>query len=90
MSKQKRQFPHIYLPKNGKVAKYTKPKGGGGGKSSLPDRDRATHAKTLEKSISDVLQEAEQQLHARNPNIADETPGFYLEFELLAEKSHVF
>ena len=88
MAPQNRQFPHIYLPENGQSAEYTRPPQGGGS-SSLPRRDRVAHSQVLEQAITTALQVADQQLRSRNPDIADDQPGFYLEFKLKADKSSV-
>ncbi len=90
MSDQSRRFPHIYLPENGESEKYTRPKQGGGDSPQPPVRDRAAHARTLELAIGRALQEARQQLDSRDPDVAAGVPGFYLEFQVQADKLNAF
>jgi Subtilase family len=88
MSDKSRKFPHIYLAENGKSEKYT---GLGGGNTPLaPDRDRMTHAQFLEQTIGLAIQAAHQQLSSRDPSVAAGLPGFYLEFQILADKANAF
>lgn len=88
MSDQLRRFPHIYLPENGESEKYTRP--GNPVTPPPPDRDRVAHARTLEQAISLALQEARQQLNSRVPDVAAGVPGFYLEFQVQADKANAF
>jgi hypothetical protein len=90
MSDRSRKFPHIYLPDNGKSEKYTRPPKGGGDDSPAPLRDRAAHAQALELSIGAAIQQARQQMDSREPGIADEGKGFYLEFQILADGANAF
>jgi Subtilase family len=88
MSDRSRKFPHIYLPDNGKSENYT---GRGGGKSPPPpERNRIEHAQFLEQTIGLAIQDARKQLDSRQPDIAAGIPGFYLEFQILADKANAF
>jgi hypothetical protein len=86
MSKQSREFPHIYLPENGKSENYTRP-GQGGGSNPPPKRNRITHAWYLEEVIGRAIQNANQLLNSRDPGLATGVPGFYLEFYIKAEET---
>lgn len=86
MSKQSREFPHIYLPENGKSENYTRP-GQGGGSNPPPERDRGSHARYLEEAIGRAIQNANQLLNSRDPELATGIPGFYLEFHIKAEET---
>ena len=88
MSEQSRSFPHIYLPKNGKSEKYTSP--GTNVSPPSPERSRAAHARALEIAIVRAIQEARQQLDSRQPKVAAGVPGFYLEFQVQADKANAF
>jgi hypothetical protein len=90
MSDRSRKFPHIYLPNNGESEKYTRPPKGGGDDSPPPLRDRVEHARALELSIGTAIQQARQQMDSREPNIAAGVPGFYLEFQVLADGANAF
>lgn len=85
MSKQSRDFPHIYLPENGQSENYTRPRQGGGS-NSPPDRDRLAHARYLEEQIGQAIQAANQILNSRDSQLATGVPGFYLEFQIKAEE----
>ena len=80
MSKQSRDFPHIYLPENGQSENYTRP--GGGSNPPPPDRDRLAHARYLEEAIGQAIQQANQILNSRDSQLATGVPGFYLEFQI--------
>jgi hypothetical protein len=90
MSDRSRKFPHIYLSDKGKSEKYTRPPKGGGDDSPPPLRDRVEHAQALELSIGTAIQQARQQMDSREPGIADEEKGFYLEFQILADGANAF
>ncbi|MBE9070152.1 S8 family peptidase, partial [Leptolyngbya cf. ectocarpi LEGE 11479] len=89
MPDQSRKFPHIYLPENGESEDYTDPRIVNNNQDP-PGRDRASHARELERSIGVALQKAEAQLKSRDPEIATGEPGFYLEFQMHADKSNAF
>ncbi len=76
-----RNLPHIFLPGQGSVKRYTA-RGGGGGEIKLPVRDRLAHAEQLTKALTLAVQAGEQLMAERNPAIAGGERGFYLEFEL--------
>jgi hypothetical protein len=90
MSDRSRKFPHIYLSDKGKSEKYTRPPKGGGDDSPPPLRDRVEHAQALELLIGTAIQQARQQMDSREPGIADEGKGFYLEFQILADGANAF
>lgn len=84
-----RQFPHFYLREHGQAENFTSPLSGGGG-GGVPERDRAEHAAQLEQALGWALEAAQQQKAERNPDLAGERPGFYLEFEFpKAQQSHL-
>jgi hypothetical protein len=86
MSKQSRNFPHIYLPETGQSENYTRPRQGGGS-NYPPDRDRAAHARYLEEQIGQAIQQANQILNSRDSQLATGVQGFYLEFQIKAEET---
>ena len=88
MSDRSRKFPHIHLPDNGKSESYRRPTRKID-PIALPERDRAAHAQALELSIGTAIQQARQQMHSREPGIAG-APGFYLEFQILADGANAF
>jgi hypothetical protein len=81
MADEQRQLSHIYLPGNGAREDFTSPRSGGGS-GHLPQRDRAQHAQQLEQLLAAAVAAAEEQIAARDPEIAGGTPGFYLEFDI--------
>lgn len=89
MPEQSPEFPHIYLPENGEREDYTTPRGGGCSDPS-PEKDRPEHARALESAISMALQNAQRELSSRDPDVAAGVPGFYLEFQIQADKANAF
>jgi hypothetical protein len=75
-----RDRPHLYLRKNGRAEPYTSktppPR------SPLPQRDRATHAQVVRSALDAALTLAEARRREREPDLAQGTPGFYLDFEI--------
>jgi len=75
-----RDRPHLYLRKNGRPEPYTSktppPR------SPLPQRDRATHAQAVRSTLDAALTMAEAWRREREPDLAQGTPGFYLDFEI--------
>lgn len=88
MPDQSRELPHIYLPDSGKSENYTSPRTGS--TPPPPIRDRGRHANELERAIGQALVEAQKQLESREPGIASGKPGFYLEFQVQADKANAF
>ena len=82
-------MPHLYLRNNGKSERY-RPRPRGGGNPPLPDRDRQKHAEKLKQAIEEAIVNANQQLNTREPDIAVGEPGFYLEFQIQADKANIF
>ena len=81
MAVEQRQLSHIYLPGHGAREDFTSPRSGGGS-GHLPQRNRAQHAQQLEQLLAAAVVAAEEQIAARDPEIAGGTPGFYLEFDI--------
>ena len=75
-----RDRPHLYLRKNGRSEPYTRktppPR------SPLPQRDRATRAQAIRSTLDAALTMAEAWHREREPDLAQGTPGFYLDFEI--------
>ncbi len=90
MPEQPPEFPHIYLPENGKREDYTRPPSGGGESLEPPERNRLEHARNLERQIGTALQNAQRQLDSRDANIAAGEPGFYLEIKVQADQAKAF
>jgi len=89
MSNRTRNLPHLYLRNNGKSERY-RPRGGGGGNPPSPNRNRQEHADKLKQAIEEAIVKANQQLKARESDIAVGDPGFYLEFQIQADKANAF
>jgi len=89
MSNRTRNLPHLYLRNNGKSERYRRPNAGGG-KSPSPNRNRQEHADKLKQAIEEAIVKANQQLKARESDIAVGDPGFYLEFQIQADKVNAF
>lgn len=83
------EFPHIYLPENGKREDYTTPRSVVN-RAPSPERDRQEHARTLERAIGSALQDARRELSSRDSDVAAGVPGFYLEFQIQADKANAF
>jgi hypothetical protein len=88
MSNRTRNLPHLYLRNNGKSERY-RPRGGGGNPPP-PNRDRQKHAEKLKQAIEEAIVNANQQLNTCEPDIAVGEPGFYLEFQIQADKANIF
>lgn len=89
MSDQTRNLPHLYLSGNGESENYTS-RGGGGRSLQPPIRDREAHATALQQALNQAINEAKQNLDSRDPEIAIGTSGFYLEFQIHADKADAF
>lgn len=77
---EQRRLPHFYLPDHGQRENFTSPRSGGGS-GRIPERDRTRHAAQLEHALTVAVGAAQEQIAARDPNIAGGRPGFYLEFD---------
>lgn len=78
---EQRTLDHFYLHDHGEREDFTSPRSGGG-RQVVPARDRTRHARQLERALTLALEAAEQQVEARDADIAGGTVGFYLEFDL--------
>jgi hypothetical protein len=54
-----------------------------------PARARAAHAARLKQAVDQAIEQARIHIAAREPGVAEGTPGFYLQFELPIEHQHV-
>jgi hypothetical protein len=88
MSNRTRNLPHFYLRNNGKSERY-RPRGVAGN-APPPNRDHQKHAEKLKQAIEEAIVKANQQLNSREPDIAIGEPGFYLEFQIQADKANIF
>lgn len=85
MAIQPRNRPHFHLEGVGETEDYVSPRTG---RSGLPPaRVRAAHANALHQSILSAVVQAQQRIQARDPDIAEGLPGFYLEFDIPAAQS---
>ncbi|MCP4384358.1 MAG: S8 family peptidase [Hyphomicrobiales bacterium] len=85
---EQRNLRHIYLAGHGHREPFTWPTGGGGS-VAIPSRNRAQHAARLEQALTEAIAAADQQIAARNPEIAGGSPGFYLEFDIGSEQREI-
>src|SRR5581483_9692008 len=76
----------IYLPDHGESESFTSPLAGGR-PAAIPPRNRSQHAAALERALTEALAAADEQIAARDANIAGGGAGFYLEFELPASQA---
>ncbi|MEB3120559.1 MAG: S8 family peptidase [Snowella sp.] len=83
-----RNLPHLYLRNNGKSERYRSR--GRGVTPPPPHRNRQEHADKLKQAIDEAIVKANQQLNTREPDIAVGEPGFYLEFQIQADKANIF
>jgi hypothetical protein len=83
-----RDRPHIHLRNNGIGETYRRPNQRIE-PPPLPARDRATHAAALTKSIEQAVEDARQQIAARDGQLSVGMPGFYLEIDLPASERAV-
>lgn len=73
-----RNRPHFLLQGGGESEIYTSPRRGNDGLP--PARARAAHAAKLARALDQAIAGARRQLQARDPQIAEGEPGFYLDF----------
>ncbi len=85
---KQRNLRHIYLSGHGRREQFTRPSGGGG-EVTIPERNRAQHAKLLEQALKKAISAADEQVAARNPDIAGGASGFYLEFDIAREQKGI-
>lgn len=78
---EQRNLKHFYLRDHGEREEFTSPRSGPRDQV-LPARDRVQHARRLERALSAALEAAEQQIEAREAEIAGGMVGYYLEFDL--------
>jgi hypothetical protein len=76
-----RQLPHFYLSSHGEREDFTLPPSGGG-RGTIPQRNREQHAQQLIDMLRAAAATAEARITDLNPDLIGGTPGFYLEFEL--------
>lgn len=76
-----RNLKHIYFAGHGRREQFTWPRGGGG-EVLLPRRNREEHAAHLERALTAAIAAADQQIAARDAEIAGGAQGFYLEFDI--------
>src|SRR6476659_8259010 len=81
MVRAQRNLPNFYIAEKGDSQKYTY-RGGGGGRRSLPPRDRIQHAERLREAFEKALENYQQQKLLREPELAVGQSGFYLELQL--------
>lgn len=80
MARPPRNRPHFHVEGGGEAEAYTSPRTPRDGLP--PVRARAAHAHKLKQSLETAVAEARDKLAERNPEIAEEEKGFYLEFNL--------
>ncbi len=82
---EQRTLSHIYLQGHGQREEFTSPRSGGGD-PNIPPRDRVQHALQIERALTQALAAANEQIAARDDEIAGGAKGFYLEFEIPIEQ----
>lgn len=70
MAEKKDTKPHIYIGRNGKAEPFTS-RGGGGGGSTIPVRNRQVHGAELRTQLD--------QVRAQQAELAEQAPGYELE-----------
>ena len=80
MAHAPRNRPHFLLEGGGESEIFTSKHRGGGGLP--PARAGAAHAAKLEAALGTAVAAARAQIAARDPQIAQGEPGFYLDFEV--------
>lgn len=80
-----RDRPHLHIEGGGSPEPYSTPPRKITPRP-LPARDREGHARALEHAIGEALAGAHRELAAREPDVAEGRPGFYLEIEIPAEE----
>lgn len=77
----RRSLPHFYLPQHGEREQYTYPPRGGGGSLEDLDRDRRAHSERIEHELLAALSESTEKMEKRDPDLASEESGHYIEFK---------
>ena len=85
---EQRNLRHFYFRDQGQRQAFVSPRSGGGD-LDIPQRSRGTHARQIERALTQALQAAERQIRAREAVIEGGKRGFYLEFELPIEQRAV-
>lgn len=83
MAIKPRDRPHLLLQGGGESEIYTSPRTVVSGLP--PARARAAHAAKLEHALGVAVAAARVQMGAREPEVAEGEPGFYLDFEVPAD-----
>lgn len=78
-----RDRPHLHVEGGGTSEPYSRPPQKITPRP-LPLRDREGHAQALERAIGEALAGGRREMAAREPDIAEGKPGFYLEVEIAA------
>ena len=78
-----REFPHLYLHGRAQSESYTSKLSPPHKK--LPQRERIAHAEALRVALTEAAAAATLARQNRDPNVAEGTPGFYLDFHLSAD-----
>ena len=78
---EQRILSHIYLQDHGQRERFTSPRSGGGA-PNYPPRNRAQHARRIERALTQALAAANEQIATRDIEIAGGEVGFYLEFDI--------
>lgn len=85
MAQPPRNLPHLWIEGGGQAEDYTRPPRKIEPRA-LPARDRREHANALEVAIGQAIAAAHQQIAQREDNVAEGTPGFYLQMELTPQE----
>jgi len=80
-----RNRPHLHIEGSGVSEPYSRPPQKITPRPH-PARDRQEHAQALERAIGEALAGGRREMAAREPDIAEGKPGFYLEIEIPAEE----
>ncbi len=81
MAQPPRNLPHLKIEGGGETERYTRPPRKIENRGA-PNRNRRQHADGLGVAIGHAIEAGRQQLAERDVDIAEGTPGFYLEIEL--------
>lgn len=87
MAIRPRNRPHLYVEGGGESERYTSPRLPIRGLP--PPRARAAHAAKLKQAVDSAIAQARSRIAARRQDVAEGTPGFYLQFELPIEHQFV-
>lgn len=78
-----RNRPHLHVEGGGQNEPYTSPRLSIQGLP--PARARAAHAARLKQAVDQAIEQARVRIAAREEEVAEGAPGFYLQFELPIE-----